>query len=166
MSQTNGMGGMNSMGVFNPWAYQQMIQQMAQMMPQQTQGMNPNMGAGQNMMQPSQPQEAPFDGLTRVTGMQGAKAYQMPANSRAALFDDTEDIVIIKMTDGAGFPTYRRARLDWLPDEPEAEYMTRADLKRELDVLYGGLDELKGLILNGKQSVSGRRKSGGDADSE
>lgn len=164
MNQTNNMSGMNGMGVFNPWAYQQMAQQMAQMMAQQAQGMNPAMGAGQNMAQPAQPQEAPFDGLTRVTGMQGAKAYQMPANSRAALFDDTEDIVIIKTTDGAGFPTYRRARLDWMPDEPESEYMTRADLRKELDALCGGLDELKGLILNGKQSVSSKRSSGGDSD--
>lgn len=164
MNQMNGMGGMAAMGAYNPWAYQQMAQQIAQMMAQQAQGINPSMGAGQNIIQPTQPQDAPFDGLTRVTGMQGAKAYQMPANSRAALFDDTEDVVIIKMTDGAGFPTYRRARLDWLPDEPESEYMTRADLRKELDVLCGGLDELKGLILDGKQSVSHKRGAGGDSD--
>ena len=120
-------------------------------------------GMAQN--QPAQPQEVPFDGLTRVTGMQGAKAYQMPSNSRVALFDDTEDIVIIKMTDGAGFPSYKRARLDWLPDEPENDFMTRAEFRKELEDFRSGLDELKGLIINGKQSVS-RRKSSDTSDGE
>ena len=115
--------------------------------------------------QPVQAQEQPFDGLTRVTGMQGAKAFQMPSNSRVALFDDTEDIVIIKMTDGAGFPSYKRARLDWLPDEPENDFMTRSDFKKEFDVLYSGLNELKGLILNGKQPVS-KRKTSDTCDAE
>lgn len=120
--------------------------------------------AGQN--QPAQPQETPFDGLTRVTGMQGAKAYQMPSNSRVALFDDTEDIVIIKMTDGAGFPSYKRARLDWLPDEPENDFMTRTEFRKELEDFRSGLDELKGLILSGKQSVRKSSKSNDTSDSE
>lgn len=101
------------------------------------------------------------DGLIRVTGMQGAKAYQMPANSRAALFDDTDDIVIIKMTDGAGFPSYRRARLDWIEDEPESDSVTR----KEFDDLRSSINELKGLILNGKQSVSNKRKGSATEES-
>lgn len=111
-------------------------------------------GAGQNNAQntpqatPQTPQE-----LIRVTGMQGAKAYQMPPNSRAALFDDTDDIVIIKMTDGAGFPSYRRARLDWIEEEPENDTVTHAELNAKFE-------ELKGLILSVKQPV---RKSGKNA---
>ena len=110
--------------------------------------------------QQSMPQNAPKtasqvqqDGLIRVTGMQGARAYQMPANSRAALFDDTDDIVIIKMTDGAGFPSYRRARLEWIEDEPDNDPVTRGEMNAKFE-------ELKGLILsNGKQSVSNKRKN-------
>ena len=45
--------------------------------------------------------------LTRVTGIDGAKAYQMTPNSTVALFDNNEDIMYIKTTDGAGFPTIR-----------------------------------------------------------
>jgi hypothetical protein len=45
--------------------------------------------------------------LTRVTGIDGAKAYQMPANSTVALFDNNDDLMYIKTTDGAGFPTIR-----------------------------------------------------------
>lgn len=45
--------------------------------------------------------------LIRVTGMDGAKAYQMPPNSVVPLFDADNDIMYIKSTDGAGFPTIR-----------------------------------------------------------
>ena len=45
--------------------------------------------------------------LIRVTGFDGAKAYQMPPNSSVALFDSNEDIFYVKTTDGAGFPTIR-----------------------------------------------------------
>lgn len=118
----------------------------------------PNQTGAQNAPQAASQQ--PQDGLIRVTGMQGAKAYQMPANSRAALFDDTDDIVIIKMTDGAGFPSYRRARLEWIEEEPESDAVTRAELNAKFE-------ELKGLILNnGKQSVSSKRKGGDAADGE
>ena len=48
-----------------------------------------------------------INNLIRVTGIDGAKAYQMPANSTVALFDNNEDLMYIKMTDGAGFPTIR-----------------------------------------------------------
>lgn len=46
--------------------------------------------------------------LIRVTGIEGAKAYQMPANSTVALFDNNEDFFYVKSTDGAGFPTIRK----------------------------------------------------------
>lgn len=45
--------------------------------------------------------------LIRVTGIDGAKAYQMPPNSTVALFDSNEDVMYVKSTDGAGFPTIR-----------------------------------------------------------
>lgn len=62
-------------------------------------GFNAAYGYGYQAAQPTQ--------LTRVTGLEGAKAYQMSANSVAALFDAAEDVMYIKSTDGAGFPTIR-----------------------------------------------------------
>lgn len=62
-------------------------------------GISPAYGFGYQSTQPTQ--------LTRVTGLEGAKAYQMSANSVAALFDAAEDVMYIKSTDGAGFPTIR-----------------------------------------------------------
>lgn len=74
------------------------------------------------------------DGIIRVTGIDGAKAYQMPPNSREALFDDTDDIVFIKVTDGGGFPTLKAARLDWLEnlEKPAqaGDYLTREEFAR------------------------------------
>ena len=48
----------------------------------------------QSMMNNQQimPQE-PIQNLIRVNGIDGAKAYQMPANSTAALFDANNDIL-------------------------------------------------------------------------
>lgn len=127
--------------------------------PQTGQWVIPPVGPLNGQNQPSAAPQAQQDGLIRVTGMQGAKAYQMPANSRAALFDDTDDIVIIKITDGAGFPSYRRARLEWIEEEPESEPVTRAELEAKFE-------ELKGLILNAKQSVRRTGKGGDTGDSE
>ena len=59
----------------------------------------------QNNQQFFQPE--PTQNLIRVNGINGAKAYQMPANSTIALFDANEDVMYIKTTDGAGFPSLR-----------------------------------------------------------
>ena len=116
----------------------------------------PGMAGVQNGAQ-ARPQRPPEDLIIRVTGMDGAKAYDLSPNSRAALFDASEDIVIIKTTDGAGFPSYRRARLDWIEEEltqPTGDYITRDELRAQFE-------ELKGLILNGKQPVSRPDRSAG-----
>jgi hypothetical protein len=49
--------------------------------------------------------QQPIHGFVYVTGIDGAKAYQMPPNSEMPLFDDSGDVLYIKTTDGAGFPT-------------------------------------------------------------
>ena len=52
--------------------------------------------------------------LVRVTGIEGAKAYQMGANSVVALFDSNEDLMYIKTTDGAGFGSIRTFKFEEL----------------------------------------------------
>ena len=107
------------------------------------------------LAQMQQTQQGSRDGLIRVTGIEGAKAYQMPPNSRVALFDDTDDVVIIKVTDGAGFPSYRRARLGWIDDQPAQQAATQA----QEYVTRAEFDELKEMIINGKQSVRARART-------
>lgn len=103
---------------------------------------NSYMGRLAQMQQP-QPQQR--DGLIRVTGMEGARAYQMPPNSAVALFDGGQDVFYVKTTDGAGFPTIRAytfAPLQGQAEHPAGDYVTRAEF-----------DELKEMISSGKQPV-------------
>ena len=109
-----------------------------------------NMPQGVNPYMPQARQ--PAMELTRVTGIQGAQAYQMPPNSTAALFDSGCDIMYIKTTDGAGFPTIRT--FEFKPYEepaamPAPEYATKADLMALREEL----------MANGKQSVRKPEKS-------
>ena len=97
------------------------------------------------------PQEQPRN-LIRVNGIDGAKAYQMPANSTVALFDSNEDVMYVKSTDGAGFPSIRTfsfiEKLNAEGKSPDVEYISREEFE----------EFKKELMNNGKQSIS-RSKS-------
>lgn len=82
--------------------------------------------------------------LIRVTGLDGAKAYQMRPNSAVALFDGAEDIFYLKSTDGAGFPTIRVFRFEEVTATPAAatEYITKEEFEK-----------FKEEILNGQQHI-------------
>ena len=73
--------------------------------------------------------------LIRVTGIDGAKAYQMAANSTVALFDSNEDIMYVKTTDGAGFGTIRAFSFSEIDLSATAkptttEYVTKAEFEK------------------------------------
>ena len=92
-----------------------------------------------------QPTPQPRDGLIRVTGMDGARAYQMPPNSAVALFDGGQDVLYVKTTDGAGFPTIRAYSFQPMEQAQAmgaSEYVTRAEF-----------EQLKEMIVHGKQPV-------------
>ena len=85
--------------------------------------------------------------LTRVTGIDGAKAYQMTPNSTVALFDNNEDVMYIKTTDGAGFPTIRTFGFSEITTNNQqsianTDYVTRDEFNK-----------LKEELLNGKQFI-------------
>lgn len=100
---------------------------------------------------PIQPQEQ-AQNLIRVNGIDGAKAYQMPANSTVALFDSNEDVMYVKSTDGAGFPSIRTfeftEKVNAEVKSPDVEYISREEFEKFK----------KELMNNGKQSIS-RSKS-------
>lgn len=95
--------------------------------------------------------------LIRVNGIEGAKAYQMSANSIVSLFDANEDIMYIKSTDGAGFPSIRTFSFTEVKEEnkplQQVDYISREEFE----------EFKKELINNGKQSIS-RTKSNLTAD--
>lgn len=107
------------------------------------------MGYNQNMY--TSPAEIPQN-LIRVNGIDGAKAYQMPANSTVALFDANEDVMYIKTTDGAGFPSLRTFNFVEITQNEKStgsqDYISRQEFE----------EFKKELMNNGKQSIS-RSKS-------
>ena len=90
--------------------------------------------------------------LIRVNGIEGAKAYQMSANSTVALFDTNEDIMYVKTTDGAGFPIIRTFSFTEIKEDTRATQNTDYISRQEFE------DFKKELMNNGKQSIS-RSKS-------
>lgn len=92
-------------------------------------------------------QAPPIDNLIRVNGLEGAKAYQLPPNSNIALFDSNNDIMYIKTTDGAGFPSIRA--FSFTPIDDAQETTTDYVQRPEFDAL---VEEVRGL-MNAKQPV-------------
>ena len=118
----------------------------ASLMPQQNQYYNPQMN-NQQIYPQIQTQN-----LIRVNGIEGAKAYQMSANSIVSLFDANDDIMYIKSTDGAGFPSIRTFSFTEVKEQnkpiQQVDYISREEFE----------EFKKELMNNGKQSIS-RSKS-------
>lgn len=95
---------------------------------------------------PVQPQEQ-TQNLIRVNGIEGAKAYQMPANSTVALFDSNDDVMYVKSTDGAGFPSIRTFAFTEVKEQnkpvQQIDYISREEFE----------EFKKELMNNGKQSI-------------
>ena len=82
--------------------------------------------------------------LIRVTGIDGAKAYQMMPNSTVVLFDGGEDLFYLKSTDGAGFPTIRVFRFEEIKEQATqtTDFLTRAEF-----------EQFRKELLDGKQHI-------------
>ncbi len=77
----------------------------------------------------NQPQQRPMQqqpmlqqpqNIVRVNGTNGASAYQMGINSSVLLLDETQPVVWLKTTDGAGYPTVQGYKISPL-EEPKPE---------------------------------------------
>lgn len=113
----------------------------------------------QRMAMSQQPQQMQ---LIRVTGMDGAKAYQMPPNSVVPLFDADTDIMYVKSTDGAGFPTIRTFAFQPVenPVPQNQQYVTRAEFEN-------AMMQLREAMSDGQQPVrKSTRKSAAAATAD
>lgn len=114
------------------------------------QGMQPSPynGYGQMNMQP-------VNGLVSVTGIDGAKAYQLPPNSKMPLFDENDDVLYLKTTDAAGYPTVKTFRFE--PMEQASQGYTQGDYVTcdEFNELLERLDSIE----NRPRSTRSRRSS-------
>lgn len=75
--------------------------------------------------------------ISKVNGIEGAKAFPMTPNSQAMMLDMNEDIFYIKVTDSANYPTidaYKYEKISTDAPTPK-DYVTRAEF-----------EELKALI--------------------
>lgn len=102
------------------------------------------------------PQQQTQDGLIRVTGVDGAKAYPVAPNSVVPLFDADRDVFYIKSADAGGFPTIRAftfAQMQEAAPTPATEYITRAEF-----------EEWKEAMNNGQQPVRKAAKPAADAE--
>lgn len=113
-------------------------------------------------MPPQMPQtmQQPSGGLNRVTGQDGARAFTMPPNTVAALFDDTRDVFYIKTTDSGGFPTLKAYRFTPMEDEPSSKPEAAPSMTRE---------EIQKMVREeidtyGKQLISAISPAGGRAE--
>lgn len=109
-------------------------------------------------MPQSQSVAIPGPQLTRVNGLDSAKAFPTVANAMYALFDENDDILYIKQTDASNYPTIKRYRFVLEEEKPVAvpRYVTVEEFNK-----------FKEELLNAKQSVraeSGSNKSKWDSD--
>ena len=75
-------------------------------MPTTYNGYNGNSGIQQQFQQPQQMQQ-PLNNILKFSGPEGAKAFNMPANSEIIGFDANEPVFYMVTTDDAGFKTLR-----------------------------------------------------------
>ena len=102
-----------------------------------------------NFQQPTQLQQ-----LIKVNGIDGARAFQMSPNSSVALFDINADLIYIKSTDGAGFPTIDTYKFTRVEEKsvPEVEYVSKEEMMEEIEKLR------KEIKNNGKQYTKQPKK--------
>lgn len=102
--------------------------------------------------------QQPVHGFVYVTGIDGAKAYQMPPNSEMPLFDADGDVMYIKTTDGAGFPTIKVCNVSEKTDAVDAqasEYVTRDELQRVYADLSAQMEQMKGVAYGTVPATAG-----------
>lgn len=101
----------------------------------------------------------PVNGRIDVTGIDGAKAYPLPPNSRMPLFDDKEDILYYKTTDAAGYPTIKAFRFEPMEQSSSSGYQQGDFVTRsEYDELCERVNALEGQAPRTRST----RKAAGD----
>mgnify|MGYP006988889365 CR=1 FL=1 len=98
---------------------------------------------------PYVPYQAQKYEIIRVSGRNGAEAFQMAPNSSTLLLDETAPIVWLKTTDGAGYPTLTPYSISLYQPEPEI------DLKS----LVARISKLEEAVNADKPNATATRKS-------
>lgn len=86
--------------------------------------------------------------IEKVNGIESARQYSMPPNSRVALFDANDDVFYIKQTDASGFPVIRKFRF-----MEEVEKPVQQPVEENKYVTIDEFNKFKEELLDGKQSI-------------
>ena len=98
------------------------------------------------------------NGITWVQGIEGAKAFQIMPNSNTILLDSENDgIFYIKVSDNVGMCNLRTFKYEEIGEQPKSSsvnldnYVTRDELTKVIN-------DLKGAMTNGKQSIQSTKQ--------
>ena len=107
--------------------------------------MNPSFQNSQSFQNPYlerlnslQPQQAQRYEITKVNGRNGAGAFPMPANSEILLLDETQPIVWLKQTDGAGYPTITPYQITPYQTQLEPDFNSLDERIKRLEEVING----------------------------
>lgn len=130
-----------------------------------------------NFMQPTPNQMMQTQQVTRVNGRNGAEAFRMGANSSVLLLDETEPIVWLKQTDGAGYPTLTAYDIKMHQDLPPVdlrsieERLTKIEevLKNEPNITstqrkFANDEQVKANVSNGTNAQRWQSSTNGRTD--
>ena len=92
--------------------------------------------------------------IIRVNGIKGADAFYLGPNEAVILFDENEDIMFHKQTDGAGYATIRVfdfTERKAAPKQDTSEFVTRQEFNETIN-------KFMEVLSNGKQSISAEQQ--------
>lgn len=118
--------------------------------------------APQPYMPASVPAPVQAQQVVRVNGENGARAYQIGANSSALLLDESGTLVWLVTSDGAGYKTV--AAYDIMPHkaEPDKSYTDLETRVRKLEDMMGG----KRNAYTGNSSAAGKKSNDAGAGTD
>ena len=96
------------------------------------------MGMGMMPQYPQPAQMAPQSQVVRVNGENGARAYQMGANSSALLLDESGTMVWLVTSDGAGYKTVSAYDITPHQAEPPKDWTDLENRVKKLEEMMGG----------------------------
>ena len=108
-----------------------------------------------------QPTQTTAGNLVSVTGIDGARAYQMPPSSRMVLFDSNSDTMYLKSTDAGGFPTLKVFDFhERVNDAPVEAQPAQSVSREEFDALVERVNSLTPAASKSTRTVTRKAQDG------
>ena len=105
---------------------------------------------------PAQPRLAHYE-IIKVSGRNGAEAFEMGPNSTILLLDTTAPIVWYKETDGAGYPKLVPYQIAQIPEQEPEKPLSAKSFEETMTIFENNLTARMEEILNGKSNSDSNR---------